>query len=304
MISVVHSWFIYTVSLLLFFNRSRFLIMWLNIEINLLSFIYIIRGLLDRIEKYNAIFYYFLIQSLGRILFLFSSFFKFGSYWFSDLFYTFSLTLKLGIFPLYFWIINLGGSLKPMVLFLILSFQKIVIIIFLFSSNSYLLELVLAFSFIYGSFNLFFCNNLNSLLIMSSISSCVWIYFFYLNNFSFYLCYYLFYFIILLGCYTEARNSLDSSPEKLVSLFIFLRGFPPLLMFFLKFRASSFSYLNLDVRFCYLFLIFTFVGLFGYVNYFQKSFFLFNSVYLNNKKWFRKISKIAYSLIFFVYFML
>lgn len=114
----------------MFLFSSSFIIIWVFIECSTLGFL-AVTCLLNKNQKFRSISSYFLIQALGSSLFIVSlillrtpssSFFILMV----SLIYNISLTIKIGLFPFHFWVINLVPKLNWIRIFLLASVQKFI----------------------------------------------------------------------------------------------------------------------------------------------------------------------------------
>ena len=96
---------------------------WLALELNLVSFI----GLMcfsSLLEAWSG-FKYFIVQSLGSILFLASSLILVRGFYWANFFILLSLLLKIGAGPFQFWLVNLIREINWEIIFLLLTIQKV-----------------------------------------------------------------------------------------------------------------------------------------------------------------------------------
>lgn len=253
--------------------------------------------------------YYFILQSLGRLIFLFSINLKDHVAFFGDIFFIFSLILKIGLFPFFFWVYKLGSCSKPLLTFFILTLQKIPIFIIIFSNFSMNLFYFFLFSFILGSLLIFFRKDYISMFISSSISSTFWVFLIFLDNLFLFLLFFLIYtFILFLFFYSfEPRNFFLNSYTELLLLtgiFIFIVGLPPLSLFFFKLNLRFFFGRSLKIFEFLLFWIFSFTSLLGYTKFLHFNFFFNRNLYLKNDFQIWKILIFYYLLIFSLFFVI
>lgn len=264
--SFIYFFFFYLIRILFFLTRGRVLIYWVFIEINLINFILILSFFSSKFDlKKEVSFYYFLIQSLGSLIFLFSSSIFDSLNLDLDILVLLALRLKLAIFPLFSWFFFLRSSLRSIIFILIITFQKIPIFLILFNFSTNYLSLFLLFSFISGSILIFFRSNVFALLIRSSISRSFWIYLIFLEDNKIFFLFFLFYTLTIFFFFGE-----ESSIHNLI-LFCFLCGLPPFSLFFFKFFLVNF--LRFNFFFLFFFILFRFVRLIGYTKFFFFNFF-------------------------------
>nr|AKA67049.1 NADH dehydrogenase subunit 6 [Eriocheir sinensis] len=171
---------------------------WIGLELNLMSFIPLIAFKMNQLFSEAAL-KYFLIQALGSVLFISSSFLLMSFYSFSLLSIFLALLLKLGGAPFHFWFPQVMEGLKWPQIFLLSTIQKlapltlisylmnneILIKITIFSAilsaligslgglNLTLLRKIIAFSSI---------NHLSWMLMAISISDSSWLFYFFIYS--------------------------------------------------------------------------------------------------------------------------
>ena len=268
---------LYVLSLLIFMNYSSPLIFWILAEINLLIvvsiFIYL-NFTESGQEVFDLSFFYFVIQRLGSIILLIGFRLTYDIYrFYINYLVIFSLTLKLGIFPCFYWIYKLCDFLPKSVLLILVTFQKIPYFFFFFGCNSILILKILFISFIIGVSILLFRSRLPFLLVSSSVLSRFWLYYLFRIRVFFFLFYMLIYIMFINLVLSNRLHSSFFSSLLIVCSFCFLIGISPLSLFFFKFSlvvlfCDLFSFFDLSI-----FFFFRFLTLFGYFKYFFKSFF-------------------------------
>lgn len=285
---------------------------WMLIEVNLIIFlmvIYYLRKFYFKEERFGVRIYYFILQSLGRLIFLLRINSKDLGFLLGDWIFIFSIFLKIGLFPFFFWVYKLGECSGYIITFFILTFQKIPLFIILFFNFRNNILFLIFFSFIFGSFMIYFSFNYLFLFISSSISSSFWVYLIFLDNFYLFSIFFLIYTfsLFLFFFFLESRNfSLLSYGEFLLLtvIFIFLVGLPPMRLFFFKFNISFFFGLGLGSLELLLFWFLRLVSLFGYTKFFFSYFVMNEILYLKNEFWISKISFFYFNLIFFLCFLI
>jgi hypothetical protein len=157
------------------------------------------------------------------------------------------LLCKLGSFPLNFWIYTVIINSSIFVLFLMITFQKlpIIIIIYIFSSFDLFLLLMLINLLVCGSLALTSCN-LKTLLVASSLANNSWFLISLNSSFEVFIIFYLVYtftlFFVLFSC-----------RRLLIFLGVLrLSGLPPFPLFFLKFGALYTYYFSSDSLYLHL----------------------------------------------------
>uniref|UniRef100_A0AAU8L1A5 NADH-ubiquinone oxidoreductase chain 2 n=1 Tax=Bryozoa sp. TaxID=2813608 RepID=A0AAU8L1A5_9BILA len=215
-------WFtlmISVMSLLGLMMSSSWLMIWLFLEMNLMS----IMPLLS-----FSVIYYFIIQSLGGMIFLFGSINK------EMLFLMIGLMIKLAIFPFSFWvptIINdapwMGGALlssvgKLMPLFTLLNFKMMNNSIFFF------------ITVMWGSFYGVFQTKVKKILACSSVSHTGWLSMLLTLKIKNNIIYFISYFPLIFMLFLISKNSsnkywksLSYNKLTLLTILLILSGLPP-----------------------------------------------------------------------------
>lgn len=261
----------------LFFNSSCPILFWVLIEINLISFSLIIlidKNVLTKVDSLNFILYYFIVQSRASILFLRNfSFSDWGGIFNNEHIFLISLILKVGLFPLFFWVFTMGFNLGLMRVFLLLSFQKIPLFSALYSFNSPILETLLFLSFFVGRLILLFRERFLVICISSSISYTLILYFFFFISYKLFLGFFLLYRAFLGLALSVYFKGFSLSPHLLFWVFCFFLGLPPLGLFFFKLVLSEEFLLFFGPLELIIFWVGTIIGLVGYLKFFYYSFY-------------------------------
>ena len=284
---------------------------WMIMELNLvvfLSTIYFSKKLLYEKREFVVGLYYFIFQSLGRILFLLSFRFKEHFSWMRELFFFSSIFLKIGLFPFFFWVYNFGSYSSNLRIYFILTLQKLPIFLILFRNFSRFTLYGILFSFVFGSIIIFFRTSYVNVFISSSISSSLWVFLIFLDNlflfFIFFLSYSLFLFLFFVYLDLGA-SSLVSYSEflMLIPVFIFLSGLPPIRLFFFKVEVSWLIYYFFSSIEFFIFWILRFLALLGYLSFFFSRFFFNKFLYLKHDYGTLKISFFFFVIIFSSFFV-
>lgn len=204
---------------------------WFFIELASLFFVGL--SLCSFVRGFTGLLIYFLVQSVSSLILLV------GLGFFSEWLCTFSLILKLGLFPFMFWYLPVVYSFRSFSLFLVLTFQKIpLILIFsgfcpysgLFRSYVVLLSSIVAGFF--GGVCMLTSLDLRVLLIIGSFSGTSWLFF---SRFSFllFLLFFVFYSISLFMLLNESFLLTKVTGSGMFTFFLLLRicGLPPFPIF-------------------------------------------------------------------------
>lgn len=275
------------------------MLFWVIMELNLLSFSLVLlvdKTFSSKQDRLNYLVFYFLIQSRASILFLSNFCFRdWGSIFNVDNIFLLSLVLKIGLFPLFFWVFRIREALRFLGLFLLLTFQKVPLLIGLFCCDSPILFYVLLLSLISGSLILFFSPRFISIILRSSISYRFIIFLLFIYSFKFFIFFFLtyrFFVFIALNFFFEKDFLSD---RVLFLVFSFFMGLPPLSLFFFKYLfrfeiVSLFGYSEL-----LLFWACRLLRLVGYLKFFYYSFYERSYLYFKGSP----LSKTGY-LIYFI----
>lgn len=297
----------YIYCLFLFLSSRSIVLFWLFIELNLCIILIILckTNLLDsNTYKFNLGVYYFIIQSLGRILFIISAcLMELFPINLSQFIIGLRLSLKAGLWPFHFWFYNFTLSASPLVFFLILTLQKFPLLFIIFIIRP-LVILFLCMNIIIGLFYLFYSNsNLFYALISSSLYSVLWVYIFFCNSFLCYLYFFLGYRIcVMFFCSRKdfVSFNLDHGFKfSLICAILFLLRLPPFGIFFLK--LFSLIYLSCyisDILMAIIWII-SFGSLIGYIRVFYSIYLTQTNFFIRSIKFItKKINKIILIRIF------
>lgn len=169
---------IYFLSISFSLSSNSWISIWIGIEINLLTFIFIILET-KTFNSTERCMKYFLIQSVGSLIFLFSV--SVQTVFFNEAFFIYALVpplaliLKSGIAPLHLWTPDIRIKFSPLNLFLFITLQKIIPIIILFSSWRLLTKWFIPLNIIIGSLGGVTQASINKIIIFSSINNSGWI---------------------------------------------------------------------------------------------------------------------------------
>jgi len=245
------SFLLLLISTIIAISSTNWIIIWISIEINLLSFIPLL--ILKKGGNEQSVILYFLSQALGSAIFIFA-----GSIYYlgisNSLFTTiilFSLFIKAGIAPCHFWLPIVILKASWFNCFILSTWQKIAplfIIVLLFSGNSRIIKIIIPLNAIWGGLIGINQLHIKKIIAYSSITHIRWIL---TGIFLKIPCLTIFYFsiysviliiiIILLSnssyvLYKDLwRKSHDNNLDYLICISLLsLGGLPPLLGFFPK----------------------------------------------------------------------
>lgn len=175
---------------------------WIGLEINLLSFIPLIKDNKNLFSS-EASLKYFLTQALASSIFLFSIllFYLFNNFninnnlneYFS-LLTSSTILIKIGRAPFHFWFPSVTEGLNWNSIILLITWQKIApLVIFSYCINFYYLIIIVFFAIIFGRLGGLNQTSLRKLVAFSSINHLGWIIISIINNETLWIIYFLFY---------------------------------------------------------------------------------------------------------------
>lgn len=280
---------------------------WIGLEINLLSFIPLIRNKKNIYLSESSI-KYFIVQAIGSAILLFTIilFFlienlNFNFNYIMNIFISSIILLKIGAAPFHFWFPSISEGLNWINNLILISWQKIApIIILSYSLNLNYLIISIILSAIVGSLGGLNQTSLRKLIAFSSINHIGWIIRRLLFNENIWLIYFSFYFILLiniflffnfLNIYYINQTFINLFSNKYLKIIFFLLllslgGLPPFLGFFPKWIIIELIISKNLYFMIFIIVIFTLITLFFYIRI------TYTAFLLNNKKinWFYKSS--------------
>lgn len=288
-------------------SSSHWITIWVGLEINLIGFLPLI-NIKGKTLEAEASIKYFIIQRIRSRVLIISSLilYNYSISWYSifnnnilNTLIILSLIIKLGGVPLHFWLPNITKQITWLILFLILTWQKIapLFILTLINNNINIIIIVSILSTLIASILILNQTNIQLIITYSSISHLGWILSIIIINSSLTFIYFINYIIISIPLIniltTQTNNYLYTLTHKnninkftIPSLILSLAGLPPLLGFISKLIILiSLIQLNL-IMLSLLILIGTLISIFFYLNItlmtIIKSYYLFNN-YITTK---------------------
>nr|YP_010583743.1 NADH dehydrogenase subunit 2 [Sepia elegans]UXN83939.1 NADH dehydrogenase subunit 2 [Sepia elegans] len=268
-------------------SSSHWITMWVGLEINLMGFLPLM-NIKGKTLEAEASMKYFIIQSLSSSVLIMSSLmsYNYTLSWYSmfnnntlSTLILLSLILKLGGVPFHFWLPNMTKQMTWLILFLILTWQKLapLFMLMLINNNMNIIMLISVLSTLVASVMILNQTNLQLIITYSSISHLGWMLSTIMINSSMTLVYFISYTIISLPLMILLNNYSNNylftlthknKMNKLMmpSLILSLAGLPPLLGFITKLlMLISLIRLNFIVLSLLMF-IGTLISLFFYLN--------------------------------------
>nr|YP_009107268.1 NADH dehydrogenase subunit 2 [Cyclograpsus granulosus]CEH11271.1 NADH dehydrogenase subunit 2 [Cyclograpsus granulosus] len=276
---------------------------WIGLELNLMSFIPLIALKMNPFFSEAAL-KYFLIQALGSVLFISSSFLFLSFFSFSLMLIFLALLLKLGGAPFHFWFPQVMEGLKWPQIFLLSTIQKfapMTLISYLMINETLVKISILSaiLSALIGSLSGLNLTPLRKIIAFSSINHLSWMLIAISIGDTFWLMYFLIYSFILLSItsifhklQTYSLSSLIQSEQNsvfhvlLISLnFLSLSGLPPLTGFIPKWLIIQIM-VNLNLFLPLFFLLFsTLITLYFYLRIIITFILLLNPIFNFNMKY-------------------
>lgn len=240
--------FVYLARLIIFLNCSSMLIFWVLIEVNMVLFTSMLFSAREKaqVRRTSGGFKYLVVQTVGRLI-IFVRFITSSSYnrVVLETIIMLSLIVKMGVSPFHGWVYNLSKLISPLMLSLLLTFQKIPPLI---AMNSLILRratTVIVIAAIFGSLIIINRVSMKGILVASSIYFTFWVWTILQCRMHYFILTYLIYFsfnLAILNKLGEVGVKGNFFPIEIFVYTSFLVGFPPARMFF--FKISSFQYLT------------------------------------------------------------
>lgn len=304
-------------------SSYSWLIMWLGVEINLLSFIPIIIKDNYSNSKESGI-KYFLIQSLASTILIFSILIIEKRELNININNTITLTIqlslviKLGIAPFHIWLPEVIEGLSWINCIIMLTWQKIspIIILILTIKNSLIINVRIILSSVIRGIRGLNQTRIRKILTYSSINHIAWILIRMINSSWIWLIYILIYSIRNLNLiiylyyiniyYINQINLINSNKIfKIIILlnFISLRGIPPIIGFIPKWLTIFYIIENINILITFIIIVSTLFHIYFYIRVITSSLILKikeTKFYTNNNYNYRKKTKyfIILNLIF------
>lgn len=249
--------FRYLVSFIIVIGREDWFLVWIGLEINIISFLILVYKRY-RIIIGESCLKYFFIQSISSSLFI--GIFYLNYYVLGGIIIIF-LRLKIGAGPFFFWFPSLCSGLDWISCYILMLFQKVLPLILIFIFIHWIVWFIIIMRLLLGMIGSFNQTNIKQLLAYSSISHLGWILIIGMFKGMRWMIYLVLYGIVLwrVVILLVKDNIIDFvnlylNKNKLIFIIRMLRigGIPPLLGFFLKWMALVIIY---DIRKVFLFIL-------------------------------------------------
>lgn len=307
--------YLYLISFVIVIRREDWFLVWLGLEINIISFLILIYKRY-RIKTGESCLKYFFIQRIRSSLFI--RLFYLSCYFIEGILLLI-LSLKIGAGPFFFWFPSLCSGLDWFSCYMLILFQKVLPIMLILIFVNIIIWIIIIIRLILGVLGSFNQNNIKRLIAYSSIHHLGWIFILGINKDIKWLLYIIMYILILWRVVILFINDdivdlsiIFISKRKLLNIIGMLRigGVPPLLGFFLKWIALV-NVINISLLYLYILIIVSIVILYVYIRIVYDIFMisrvewrgnLENYLYLENYEVIRVIGIIV-GIILFVMFV-
>nr|ACT80217.1 NADH dehydrogenase subunit 2 [Mayetiola destructor] len=267
-------------SSLMIFTSNLWLNMWIYLEINLISFIFLLMNYKNYLFLESSLIY-FLIQTMASIILLFSLINSIIYLKFKNLM-MFAIFLKMGIAPLHYWLIMMVEMLNWIMIYILLTWQKIAPLLLLnLYNNTKMLMIFLLLSMMIGSLMGINYSSLKKIMAYSSINQLSWIIIslMYLNKlFKMYMCIYMYMMFFTIYCFqffnlTFIYNIYILKIDLYLMMVMFMNllslgGLPPFIGFYPKMMIINM--LNNSMMMFFM-IMFTLITLFYYIRMMQST---------------------------------
>ena len=261
----------YLIRLRASFSLSNWFSLWIILEINTLRFLTLYLFFFKRNKFSENAITYFLIQAIRSIILIrrFFNILCFRAFFDIRVLFFFSILLKLAIAPNHSWLIPLTLSRPWILIYLLLTLQKIIPILFLENRQIEFNFLILLFSLITaitGRIKNLISKSLKILLILSRISNISWILIRIMISSTLWKFFFLIYFFSLNFIFLRKEKNQNFNYSSIIFLNLLrIGGIPPLMGFFPKLNICT-ELLNLNLKLIFFLLfILSILDLFVYL---------------------------------------
>nr|YP_010174594.1 NADH dehydrogenase subunit 2 [Octopus fitchi]QBR54751.1 NADH dehydrogenase subunit 2 [Octopus fitchi] len=293
-------------------SSSHWMMMWMGLELNLMGILPLM-NIKSNSESESSM-KYFIIQSMSSSLFIMSSIFMylfsismysmFNNSLFSSIM-TISLLIKMASAPFHFWLPSMCKQMNWMILFLILTWQKLAPLFMLsFINYNYPIIIISAISnSILGSIQAINQSSLQLIMVYSSISHLGWMLPICSINNSMMFFYLLMYSIIITPMFiffssksifysyslSEQNNMMNKENIFIIMLLLSLAGIPPMLGFMSKLMILYMLLKSNMILLSFMLFMGTLISLYFYLNLMMimmmKSMYMYktNNMYMSMK---------------------
>nr|QHQ98560.1 NADH dehydrogenase subunit 2 [Parasitus wangdunqingi] len=265
---------------------------WAALEINMMMFIPLMFSK-DNLSI-NSMMKYFIIQAFASSLFICTMILSQSFFWESlnsDLIML-AMTVKLGLFPVYFWFPQVSEGLSWFSFTLLSTWQKIIPLYIMAASSKMLMGVILASSAMIGCISMINQNSLRKIFAFSSLTHMSWMLLSMLNNNTSWFLYFIIYTMIMISIYLIMNKINASTIDSIKYMFnknqnmaliislMSLGGLPPFLGFLPKWMVISNTIDNMYF-FMFILIISSLISIFIYLRLTYPL--LFNKMMMMNK---------------------
>nr|YP_009131533.1 NADH dehydrogenase subunit 2 [Argyroneta aquatica]AIL95167.1 NADH dehydrogenase subunit 2 [Argyroneta aquatica] len=230
---------LYIFSFYLCFNMDDWFLVWMGLELNMISFVLLIYSRED-MKTVESCLKYFFVQSLGSSIFMMVFYLNGSGFEFLS---SLVLSYKMGGGPFFFWFPSMCDGISWYSCFMLMSFQKLIPLMLMVELIGVGLWAVVFLSILSGAIGSFNQVRMKVLMAFSSINQMGWLLMCMILNKTIWVSYYLTYIVVLFVVLYKMKDgevnnylgvmSLESKWWVLLML-MNLGGIPPFLGFFLS----------------------------------------------------------------------
>lgn len=261
-------------------------------------------------EKYQQCLFYFILQSLARLIFLYAIINR-SMIWIDIKIYLFIATIvvKGGIFPTYFWMFTLAKYIRTINLSIILTAQKLPVVLIILHSEllGRIIEILLLTA-LTGIIIIWERKSIKNFIVSSSIYSLAWLIIISKVSIQMAALYLLASMVIntqLLNKWEKDEPNLKINLNNLnvLSSIIFIVGLPPIRLFYMKFFSMTAMISIIRDLQILMFWLLTMVATMCYFKFFYKRFNIEKNLYIEKAKIIKKITTLFLisSILIFVF---
>nr|APX40421.1 NADH dehydrogenase subunit 2 [Cassida viridis] len=267
-------------SSLIVISSYSWMMMWVGVEINLLSIIPIITKK-NNLYSSESSMKYFLAQSLASSILIFSILMMEKNIFVNTTFFIqFALLMKLGMAPFHWWLPEVMEGLNWMNCLIILTWQKIapMIMLMMMLKNSLIMNLTIVLSSLISGIQGLNQISMKKIMAYSSINHMAWMLMSIMSSSWTWLIYFLIYLVsnILLVMYFSFMkinfinqiNSINMNKTQKTMLmlnFFSLSGMPPMIGFLPKWLTISFMIKNLNMTITFILILSSLIHIYFYM---------------------------------------
>nr|YP_010321844.1 NADH dehydrogenase subunit 2 [Parasitus fimetorum]UKO33182.1 NADH dehydrogenase subunit 2 [Parasitus fimetorum] len=225
--------------------------LWASLEINMMVFIPLMFN--KNNISINSMMKYFLIQAFASSIFIFMMLMSQTFMWeflYSN-FITLAMSMKLGLFPVYFWFPQVSEGLTWTSFTLLSTWQKVIPMYVMASSSHQILPIIIIFSALIGCLSMINQTSLRKLFAYSSLTHMSWMSLCMINANNGWMNYLIVYILIMISIYFIFKSMNSSTIDNIKFMYnktqtltllitmMSLGGLPPFLGFFPKWMVIS-----------------------------------------------------------------